>query len=197
MRKQNLALVILPLISVIFFQSQLFCQTKEFLILKTNDTIYGHTLAHDWIADRYCQTVNFFNEETGIKEYWADSIVGYYNGLSYYEACWVDWDYHFCRVIISGEISLLKKGIYEEDVVYDNGSSTGSIFIPKVIYYLKRNGVYTPIIRKKFHKNMAYYFSEDSEIYSKIINRSLGFRNINQIVEVFNKHYYENKKIEN
>ena len=172
-----------------------------YVVTIRNDTIYGKLKLLSKEAS--CQTIKFADLNGMKRKFRMEEVKAYNRGHDLYFKKRIKksrrsiWSLGgkldvFMKLVDPGKIRLFEYHYTVEDEDYTENESWEdiiSLLTPDyaVAYYLERNGNLQLVPKIGFRKNMIAFFADSDELVNRIGNRELGFRNIKQIVRIYNR----------
>jgi|GEM_PF-1469187 len=162
-----------------------------YIVTLKNDTIYGT------IKDQFHNNSQLASDKVVLKDnrgkkttYYPTEIKGYCKSdTEYYFTVQDGKKKSFAKLIVDGELKLLKiHKIYAQPYPM-GGGAVGSVSVPYTAYFLnnKSTGKITKVIKKDFYRVMSVYFSDCEPLSEVILSKELGYKDIEIIVDRYNK----------
>lgn len=168
-----------------------------YIITLENDTIYGR------IKDRFPNRGPLAYDKVVLKDkngdktkYYPIDIKGYCKGdEEYYLTVQEGNRKCFAKLIVDGEVKLLKIHKTTTLAYPAGGGNVGFISDSYMIYYLYKTatGETTKVIQRDFYSVMSEYFNDCEPVSQMILNKELCYKDLKIIVDQYNKWKKEKK----
>lgn len=194
--KQNIIIALLLLCVTLAKAQEL--KEKSYIITNDNDSIYGQIK----ITNRKGNLKVIKFRELGTEKYIgyrADKLKGFVKGTRNFESKKIDGTPYFLCLVLDGYVKLYSLQSISPNMGYGNNidavtSSANSSTIVQNIFYLERDEKLTRISKLGFTQGMANYVSDCSELSEKIENKTYKFRDIEEIVLMYNEWLLSKEK---
>ncbi|MCD4735783.1 MAG: hypothetical protein K8R53_07040, partial [Bacteroidales bacterium] len=166
---------------------------EGYIILEKGDTIHGELVVQSDVSS--CNYVALKNQDGEILDFKKKEVKAYKRGSEEF----VKKEYQipgrlgitkgYLKVLEKGEVILYELK-YSNNAMGPNGTfyhnvSTGTA------YFLEKENTFFRVKKSGFKRNMALYFADNAELSRKIKEKELKYRNIQQIVQIYNKELKE------
>lgn len=175
---------------------------KSYVITSSDDNIYGNIKITTRAGN--LKYVKLINNETGKKTtYRADKVKGFVKGKRIFNSRKYKGSAYFFNLIIQGEISLYVLETrynsygFAQNTAKVQGTEVNEFFGGNGMakwYYLEKDGVLTKVGSITFKSGMSKYVKDFKELSEKISNRIYKFRDIEEVVLIYNEWYAEKKE---
>jgi len=163
--------------------------SKGYVVTESGETING--FLKDLSDVKSCTSIKFKNLDGEKVKFKVKGISAYKRGEDFYikklteRSASLGKKEGLMKVIERGEVSLFLFCYTGSANISSSGHVSGGGAVRD--YYLEKNGKHILIKKNGFKKKMKEYFRTNEEIVSKIESKDLKYRDLPEIVNIYNK----------
>ncbi len=182
---------------LIILSSKGFCQFDNYIngyvVKESRDTIFGKL--KDMSEERSCFKIKFIDSNGNKVKFKDAEVYAYKRGTelyfkkSYERPISISNMLGFMKLIDTGKVKLFQFSyvVQNAGTMNANGVMTGGRSSYRQDYYIEKNNRLLLVRKMGFKNTMTEYFSDNSELADKIRSKDLKYRDIKEIVRMYNR----------